>query len=85
MSYKIDEIIEFLSSDGSYHSLEEVVSETRFSLESCEKIAVFLAKYGFVKIKKLKIAISPHFRKLAINTDDNRLLKTKPITLPLTK
>ena len=64
----IDMILEYLAVDERFHSIEEIVERTNVTMETCERIALFLSKYGFVRINKLSLQIDPGVRKFILDS-----------------
>lgn len=61
---KIDEVIEFLASDGNLHSIEDISRTLNIPSSMCKKIIVFLVKYDFVQFEGRKLKIDSKIRDL---------------------
>jgi DNA-binding IclR family transcriptional regulator len=61
---KIDEVLEFLASDGNLHSIEDISRTLNIPSSMCKKIIVFLVKYGFVQFEGRKLKIDSKIRDL---------------------
>lgn len=64
MTFKLDELLEFLAIDGAQHSLREIVRAINVPLHLCKDMTAFLAKYEFIQFNGRKVMINPHTREL---------------------
>lgn len=78
MISKIDEILDFLASDGDLHSLKETSVALNIPLNVCKDILSFLAKYDFVKLKGEDLKINPRIRELVVKTSHQSILQITP-------
>lgn len=62
MVSKIDELIEFLASDGNLHSIEDISRALNIPSSVCKKVIIFLVKYDFVQFKGHKLRIDSKIR-----------------------
>jgi DNA-binding IclR family transcriptional regulator len=75
---KIDAVLEFLSSDGSPHSIKDVATALNIPLDECETITKFLVRYDFAELEDTKLTIDPTTRAFVIATLKEPLLQTAP-------
>jgi len=75
---RIDAVLEFLSSDGSPHSVKEVATALNIPLDECEHIARFLIRYNFAQWEDTKLTIDPTTRAFVIATLKEPLLQATP-------
>jgi len=82
---KIDELIEFLGTDGDPHSLDEISRSLSIPHDSCKKIIRFLAKYGFVQLNEPEVKIDPRTRRFVTATSRKIPMQagSPPITTPV--
>ena len=64
MTFKLDELLEFLAHDGTQHSIREIAKAINVPLHLCKDMTAFLAKYEFIQFNGRKVAINPHIREL---------------------
>ena len=57
LPFKIDVILEFLSSDGGPNSTKEISAVLNIPLDECENITRFLVKYNFAQLKDKRLSI----------------------------
>ena len=74
----IDEVLEFLSSDGGPHSVKEVSTALNIPLDKCENIARFLVKYAFAQLEDNKVRIDQKTRDFVFATMKEPLLQATP-------
>ena len=61
---KIDEVLEFLASDGNFHSIEDISRTLSIPCSMCKRIVNFLVKYDFVQFEGHKFRIDSKIRDL---------------------
>ena len=83
MTSRIDEILEYLALDEGFHSIEEIMERTNVTMETCERIALFLEKYGFIRIKDLSLQIDPRVRKFILDSDGDIALREMSRPIPV--
>ncbi len=71
MSFKLDELLEFLAQDGAQYSISEVARAINVPDQLCKDMTAFLVKYEFIQFNGRKVRINPHIREL-ISTTFNR-------------
>ena len=64
MTFKLDELLEFLANDGAQHSVREIARAISVPLHLCKDMTAFLAKYEFIQFSGRKVIINPHIREL---------------------
>ena len=79
LPFKIDVLIEFLSSDASPHSIKKVSTTLNIPLEDCENISKFLVKYDFAQLEDKRLKIDQKTRDFILATLKEPLLQA---TLP---
>ena len=79
LPFKIDVILEFLSSDDSPHSTKEISAALNIPLDECENIARFLAKYDFAQLEDKRLKIDQKTKDFILTTLKEPLIQ---ITLP---
>ncbi len=68
MTFKLDELLEFLAHDGAQHSIREIAKAINVPLQLCKDMTAFLAKYEFIHFNGRKVMINPQIRELISTT-----------------
>ena len=76
LPFKIDVILEFLSSDDDLHSIKEISTALNIPLDDCENIARFLVKYDFAQLEDKGLKIDRKTRDFISATLNELLLQT---------
>ena len=76
----IDEILDLLARDGKLHSIQEAAMTSNITVDECQIIATFLAKYNFIQLVNHNMKINPEIRDLIIETSDKMVLQIPNVT-----
>ena len=63
-----DEILEFIANHEGSYFIEDIAEDIGISPYKCKIIVHFFERHGFVEIKGSKMSVSPHIKKLLIET-----------------
>ena len=63
LPFKMDMILEFLSSDDDHHSIKEISKALIIPFEDCENIARFLVKYDFAQLEDSGLCVRVELRR----------------------
>ena len=76
MTFKLDELLEFLAHDGAQHSIGEIAKAINVPFHLCKDMTAFLAKYEFIQFNGRKVMINPHIRELISTTLSQKVALT---------
>ncbi len=76
LPFKIDAILEFLSSDDGSHSTKEISAVSNIPLVECENITRFLVKYDFAQSEDKGLKIDRKTRDFIFATLKEPILQT---------
>jgi DNA-binding IclR family transcriptional regulator len=63
-----DEILEFIANHEGSYFIEDIAEDIGINPYKCKIIVRFFERHGFVEIEDSKISISPHIKRLLIET-----------------
>jgi len=68
LSFRVDDLFEYLAKDGKWHSVNELATIIQLEKHRVEEIAKFFAYYRFIQINSIKnkVKIDPELREIFI-------------------